>query len=114
MKLHIYVPVLLLVFLGVNANQQKAHAELPPILWSEFSRVIDGIELNYQEPYLWVRASMIMTLNSPTKTRLCYKMDVRQRPSPTQGWVSTFNYVLNGWTQLYGPLTVPETAWCWQ
>ena len=42
MKLRFYIPVLVLVFLGVNANQQQAHAELPPIFWSEFSRVIDG------------------------------------------------------------------------
>lgn len=114
MKLQFYIPVLLLVFLGVNANQEKAHAESPPILWDELARVIGGIELNYQRPYLWIRYSTITAPNAPTKTRYCYKMDVRQRPQRTHGWVSTFNYVLNGWTQANGTLTDPETAWCWQ
>jgi hypothetical protein len=77
MKLPIYMPILLLVFLGVNANQQKAHAETQPILWDELARVIDGIELNYLRPYLWVRYSTTTTLNGPAETRYCYKMDVR-------------------------------------
>ena len=114
MKLHIYVPVLLLVLLGVNASQQKAHADLPPILLSELAHVIDGVELNYRDPYLWIRYSVIARPSDTTKIRLCYKLDVRQKPYPTQGWVSTFNYALNGWAQAFVTLTETETAWCWQ
>jgi len=114
MKLHIYMPILLLVFLGVNANQHKAHAETQPILWDELARVINGVELNYLRPYLWIRYSTTTTLNGPAETRYCYKMDVRQKPYRTYGWVSTYNYVLNGWTQAYGTMTDAETAWCWQ
>ena len=114
MKLRFYIPVLVLVFLGVNANQQQAHAELPPIFWSEFSRVIDGFEVNYRDPYLWIRSSLIITPTDPVKTRLCYKVDLRQKPYATQGWVSIFNYALNSWTQAYGTLTDSEKAWCWQ
>jgi hypothetical protein len=114
MKLHIYMPILLLVLLGVNANQQKAHAEPQPILWDELARVINGIEVNYLRPYLWIRYSITTTPNGPAETRYCYKMDVRQRPYRTYGWVSTYNYVLNGWTQAYGTMIDAETAWCWQ
>ena len=114
MKLRNYILVLLLVLLGVNANQQKAYVEPQPILWGELAHVIDGIELNYQGQYSWIRYSLIPKLNDPTKLRLCYKMDVSQKPHLTQGWVSTFNYALSGWTQAYGTLTDSEKAWCWQ
>ena len=114
MKLRIYLPILVLVFLGVSANQQKANAEQPAIYWDELARVVDRIELNYVKPYLWIRYSTTTTPDGPAESRYCYKMDVRQKPYRTYGWVSTYNYVLNGWTQAYGTMTDVEAAWCWQ
>lgn len=116
MKLHNYILALLLVFLGVNAGQQKAHAEPPPILVTELARVLDGVELNYQSPYLWMRYSIIFAPNDPTKTKLrfCYKMDVSGKPYATFGWTSAFNYTVNNWTQVFETMTNPEAAWCWR
>jgi hypothetical protein len=114
MKFRAYIPAMLLVLTGTIGSVQQAHAETPPILLDDLSRVINGIELNYQRPFLWIRYTSAATPNDTAPTRHCYKMDTRQRPNKTYGWVSTYNYALNGWTQAYGVMTDADTAWCWQ
>jgi hypothetical protein len=114
MKIRIYMLVMSLVFLGVNTNQQLAHAEPPSILWSELTHVMNGVEMNFQNPYLWMRYSVLMRPNDTVKTRLCYKMDTRRIAFPANSWTSTFNYVLYNWTPYYITMSDPEAAWCWQ
>ena len=114
MNFRAYVPIVPLLLLGLYGSPQQAHAEPPPILWYDLVRVIDGIEMNYQSPFLWIRYSITASATDTAKMRYCYKMDVRQSPNRTNGWVSAYNYSLNGWTQAYTPMTAADTAWCWQ